>query len=222
MQPSRKQRSRPEFSGNGRLLGQLHQQLCGHSRTTLSATRKDTNSNGRKKKKNQSGRQHLKRQNNGIFWPIQTYNLAHSRKLQPRLISSPTAKGIQPAHFISRTMIETEKRYSQTAKDALAIKWAKERLRVNLLGAPRFRIHSAQTTVTLIQWSESHDVTQNRKMDYGNVGRWLWAGVRARKRRSRPPRLPIQAPTTWNRRWQHRKDHQMDREHRTCCSPHKD
>ena len=81
----------------------------------------------------------------------QTYNLAHSRKLQPRLISSPTAKGIQPAHFISRTMIETEKRYSQTAKDALAIKWAKERLRVNLLGAPRFRIHSAQTTVTLIQ-----------------------------------------------------------------------
>ena len=48
-------------------------------------------------------------------------------------------------------MIETEKRYSQTAKDALAIKWAKERLQVNLLGAPRFRIHSAQTTVTLIQ-----------------------------------------------------------------------
>ncbi|CAH3166428.1 unnamed protein product [Porites evermanni] len=36
MQPSRKQRSRPEFSGNGRLLGQLHQQLCGHSSTTLS------------------------------------------------------------------------------------------------------------------------------------------------------------------------------------------
>ena len=151
MQPSRKQRSRPEFSGNGRLLGQLIQQLCGHSSTTLSATRKDTNSNGRKKKKNQSGRQHLKRQNNGIFRPIQTYNLAHSRKLQPRLISSPTANGLQPAHFISRTMIETEKRYSQTAKDALAIKWAKERLRVNLLGAPRFRIHSAQTTVTLIQ-----------------------------------------------------------------------
>ena len=152
MQPSRKQRSRPEFSGNGRLLGQLHQQLCGHSSTTSSATRKDTNSNGRKKKKNQSGRQHLKRQNTMVFFlPIQTYNLAHSRKLQPRLISSPTAKGIQPAHFISRTMIETEKRFSQTAKDALAIKWAKERLRVNLLGAPRFRIHSAQTTVTLIQ-----------------------------------------------------------------------
>ena len=58
---------------------------------------------------------------------------------------------LQRVYFISRTMIETEKRYSQTVKDALAIKWAKERLRVILLGAPRFRIHSAQTTVTLIQ-----------------------------------------------------------------------
>ena len=51
-----------------------------------------------------------------------------------------TDSGIQPVHFISRTMTETEKRYSQTEKDALAIKWAKERLRIYLLGAPRFRI----------------------------------------------------------------------------------
>ena len=40
-------------------------------------------------------------------------------------------------------MIETEIRYSQTEKDALAIKWAKERLRVNLLGAPRFTVFTA-------------------------------------------------------------------------------
>ena len=51
-----------------------------------------------------------------------------------------TDKGIQPAHAISPTMTETEKRYNQTEKDALAIKWAKEQLRVYLLGAPRFRI----------------------------------------------------------------------------------
>ena len=38
-----------------------------------------------------------------------------------------TDRGIQPIHFISRTMTEAEKRYSQTEKDALAIKWAKER-----------------------------------------------------------------------------------------------
>ena len=51
-----------------------------------------------------------------------------------------TDKGIQPAHFMSPTMAETEKRYNQTEKDALAIKWAKEQLRVYRLGAPRFRI----------------------------------------------------------------------------------
>ena len=54
-----------------------------------------------------------------------------------------TDRGIQPVHFISRTMTKTEKRYSQTEKDALAIKWAKERLRIYLLGAPRFRIVTA-------------------------------------------------------------------------------
>ena len=37
-------------------------------------------------------------------------------------------------------MTETEKRYSQTEKDALAIKEAKDRLGIYLLGAPRFRI----------------------------------------------------------------------------------
>ena len=38
-------------------------------------------------------------------------------------------RGLRPVHFISRSMTETEKRYSQTEKDALAIKWAKERLK---------------------------------------------------------------------------------------------
>ena len=51
-----------------------------------------------------------------------------------------TAKGLQPVHFISRSMTETEKRYSQTEKDALAVKWAKNRFRMYLLGAPRFKI----------------------------------------------------------------------------------
>ena len=51
-----------------------------------------------------------------------------------------TDRGIQPEHFISGTVTETEKRYSQTEKNALAIQWAKERLRIYLLGAPRFRI----------------------------------------------------------------------------------
>ena len=49
-----------------------------------------------------------------------------------------TDKGLQPVHFISRTMSDTEKRYSQTEKDALSIRWAKNRFRIYLLGAPKF------------------------------------------------------------------------------------
>ena len=54
-----------------------------------------------------------------------------------------TEKGNQPVHFISRTMTKTEKRYSQTEKDALSIAWAKNRFRMYLFGAPRFQINSA-------------------------------------------------------------------------------
>ena len=58
-----------------------------------------------------------------------------------------TDRGIHPVHFISRAMTETERCYSQTKKDALAIKWAKERLRINLLGAPRFGIVTAHKSL---------------------------------------------------------------------------
>ena len=51
-----------------------------------------------------------------------------------------TAKGLQPVHYISRSMTSAEKRYSQTEKDALAVKWAKSRFSMYLLGAPRFTI----------------------------------------------------------------------------------
>ena len=44
-----------------------------------------------------------------------------------------TDRRVQPVYFISRAMTHTEKKvYSQTEKDALAIKWAKERLRIYL------------------------------------------------------------------------------------------
>eukprot|EP00794_Sanderia_malayensis_P020867 gene20867-22919_t len=51
-----------------------------------------------------------------------------------------TSKGNQPVHF---TMTRTEKRYSQTEKDALCVAWAKKRFRMYLLGAPRFKIITA-------------------------------------------------------------------------------
>lgn len=51
-----------------------------------------------------------------------------------------TGNGLQPVHFISRSMTDTEKRYSQTDKDALSIHWAKNRFSIYLLGAPKFKI----------------------------------------------------------------------------------
>ena len=36
-----------------------------------------------------------------------------------------TNKGIQPIHFISRTLTERAKRYRQTEKDSFVIKWEK-------------------------------------------------------------------------------------------------
>ena len=54
-----------------------------------------------------------------------------------------TTDGMKPVHYISRTMTETEKRYSQTEKDALAVIWAKKRFAMYLQGAPRFKIVTA-------------------------------------------------------------------------------
>ena len=54
-----------------------------------------------------------------------------------------TEKGWQPVHYISRTLTDGERRYSQTEKDALCVKWAKDRFSIYLLGAPRFTIVAA-------------------------------------------------------------------------------
>jgi hypothetical protein len=49
-----------------------------------------------------------------------------------------TSKGLKPVHYISRSMSSAEK--SQTEKDSLAVKWAKTRFSMYLLGAPKFKI----------------------------------------------------------------------------------
>ena len=54
-----------------------------------------------------------------------------------------SAKGWQPVHFIGRSLTDVEKRYSQTEKDALCVKWAKDRFGMYLQGAPRFAIVTA-------------------------------------------------------------------------------
>lgn len=54
-----------------------------------------------------------------------------------------TGSGLQPVHFITRTMTTMENRYSQKEKDALSLHWAKNRFSIYLLGAPKFKIITA-------------------------------------------------------------------------------
>ena len=67
---------------------------------------------------------------------------SYNEGLSAGLFQQP-AKGCQPVHFISRSLTDVEKRYSQTEKDALCVKWAKDRFGMYLQGAPRFTIVTA-------------------------------------------------------------------------------
>ena len=71
MQPFRKQKSHPKFSRNGRPFEKLHQQLCGHGSTSLSANPErhkiQVGKTRRGKRIQKDTRQHLKRQDNGIL-----------------------------------------------------------------------------------------------------------------------------------------------------------
>ena len=61
----------------------------------------------------------------------------------PAGLFKQSAKG-WPVHFISRSLTDVEKRYSQTEKDAWCVKWAKDRFSMYLQGASRFTIVTAQ------------------------------------------------------------------------------
>ena len=64
--------------------------------------------------------------------------------------------GQQPIHFISRRILDTEKRYSQTEKDALAVKWAVTRPRNYLIENTQIHYNnSSQTFDTNVQESQS-------------------------------------------------------------------
>ena len=62
-----------------------------------------------------------------------------------------TDKGLQPVHFISRTMSDTEKRYSQTEKDALSIRWAKKIQNLSSESSKIQDYYSTQTPHTNVQ-----------------------------------------------------------------------
>ena len=51
-----------------------------------------------------------------------------------------TGKGFQPVHYVSRTLTDTEKRYSQIEREVLAAEFTTTRLQMYLLGAPKFQL----------------------------------------------------------------------------------
>ena len=51
-----------------------------------------------------------------------------------------TEKGYQPVHYVSRTLTDVEKRYSQIEREALAAEFTTSRLRMYLLGAKHFEL----------------------------------------------------------------------------------
>ena len=81
----------------------------------------------------------------------------------------------QPVHSLSGTMTNSEKRYSQTEKDALEVHWAKRKFSIYLLGAPKLKIITAHkpflpmfnkaTTQKIEKWVMGMQDDQN-KADY--------------------------------------------------------
>lgn len=89
---------------------------------------------GEKNKRKHSGADH------GILRSKQIHYLPYRSKFQARLISSPASEDRQ--RHTTSTFYQPNDDGNETEKDALAIKWAKERLRTYLLRAARFRINT--------------------------------------------------------------------------------
>ena len=91
-------------------------------------------------------------------------------------------------------MTETEKRYSQTEKDALAIKWAKE---IPPWSAKIQDSDSPKTTTAPLQQSKDQDAAKDREMG-GWECRMLTMNYSMSQARTRQtPSTSLQAPSTW-------------------------
>ena len=51
-----------------------------------------------------------------------------------------TAHGYQPVHYVSRTLTETERKYTQIERETLAVEFSTNRLQMYLLGSQEFQI----------------------------------------------------------------------------------
>ena len=74
--------------------------------------------------------------------PIVVRTEASFHELSAGLFQRTVKGGLQQDHYtcISRSVPTAEIRYNQTEKDALAVKWAKSRFSMYLLGAPKIII----------------------------------------------------------------------------------
>ena len=111
-------------------------------------TQKDTKFKWEKKEEKafKKIQESISNEKTGIFWLIQTYNPAHRSKLQPRLISSPTAKdwqGYTASAFHQSQNDRKQEKIWPNRERCTSHQVGKERLRVYLLGAPRFRMVTA-------------------------------------------------------------------------------
>ena len=92
------QRGSAKFPWNGRLPGQLHQELCHHSSTAVPANQKRNKVPLGKTRGSciqEDTRQHLKWEDYGILRPKQAHNPPYRGQLQWRPISSPAPKDRQ-------------------------------------------------------------------------------------------------------------------------------
>ena len=71
----------------------------------------------------------------------ETMVIVHGRPEVPGgALLQKTLDGFQPVHYVSRTITDTEKRYSQIEREALAAEFTTSRLQMYLLGAPKFNL----------------------------------------------------------------------------------
>lgn len=73
-----------------------------------------------------------------------------------------TGNGLQPVHYISWIMTDTEKRYSQREKDALSVRWLKNRFRMSKI-QDQYR---SQTLIADVQQTYSKTATMNQKVGH--------------------------------------------------------
>ena len=126
-----------------------------------------------------------------------------------------TGKGFQPVHYASWTLTDTEKRYSQIKREALAAKFTTTRLQMYLLGAPKFKL--ATDHKALLQQSNSLTTTTHWKTHLENEEPQL-------QNDSHPwlnqhDWLHVQTPIARDRNWQSWEICHRHSPIRACCSP---